>query len=74
MIKYLGGYHNVTKVLKMCISEKNAKKLLHFGNVCGSINKLSGRTECAPLAQLDRASGYGPEGRGFESLRAYQNR
>ena len=27
----------------------------------------------APLAQLDRASGYGPEGRGFESLRAYQN-
>ena len=27
----------------------------------------------APLAQLDRASGYGPEGRGFESLRAYQS-
>ena len=26
----------------------------------------------APLAQLDRASGYGPEGREFESLRAYQ--
>ncbi len=26
---------------------------------------------CAPLAQLDRASGFGPEGRGFESLRAY---
>ena len=25
----------------------------------------------APLAQLDRASGYGPEGRGFESLTAY---
>ena len=24
----------------------------------------------APLAQLDRAFGYGPEGRGFESLRA----
>ena len=22
-----------------------------------------------PLAQLDRASGYGPEGRGFESLK-----
>ena len=36
------------------------------------IMKLSGRTESAPLAQLDRASGYGPEGRGFESLRAYQ--
>ncbi len=26
----------------------------------------------APLAQLDRASGYGPEGRGFESLTARQ--
>ena len=25
---------------------------------------------CAPLAQLDRASGYEPEGREFESLRA----
>ena len=25
-----------------------------------------------PLAQLDRASGYGPEGQGFESLTAYQ--
>ena len=33
--------------------------------------KLSERTGYAPLAQLDRASGYGPEGRGFESLRAY---
>ena len=28
----------------------------------------------APLAQLDRASGYGPEGREFESLTAYQRR
>ena len=26
---------------------------------------------CAPVAQLDRASGYEPEGRGFESLRAH---
>src|ERR1035441_6908012 len=26
---------------------------------------------CAPLAQLDRASGYEPEGREFESLRAH---
>ena len=26
----------------------------------------------APLAQLDRVSGYGPEGRGFESLKACQ--
>ena len=29
--------------------------------------------EYAPLAQLDRAFGYGPEGRGFESLRARWN-
>ena len=34
------------------------------------MTKLSVRH--APLAQLDRASGYGPEGREFESLRAYQ--
>jgi hypothetical protein len=25
---------------------------------------------CAPVAQLDRASGYEPEGREFDSLRA----
>ena len=36
------------------------------------IIKLSAGTGDAPLAQLDRASGYGPEGRGFESLTAYQ--
>ena len=28
--------------------------------------------ECAPLAQLDRACGYGPQGCRFESCRAYQ--
>jgi hypothetical protein len=28
---------------------------------------------CAPLAQLDRASGYEPEGREFESLRAHHS-
>ena len=27
----------------------------------------------APLAQLDRASGYGPEGQEFESLRVYSS-
>ena len=26
----------------------------------------------APIAQLDRASGYGPEGLGFESLWVYK--
>ena len=52
---------------------KNAnlrKFLLHFVKRCGMITKLSMRH--APLAQLDRASGYGPEGRGFESLTACQ--
>ncbi len=38
--------------------------------LCAIISELSERH--APLAQLDRASGYGPEGRGFESLTAYQ--
>ena len=28
-------------------------------------------TRKAPIAQLDRASGYGPEGLGFESLWAH---
>ncbi len=28
---------------------------------------------CAPVAQLDRASGYEPEGREFESPRAHQS-
>ena len=28
----------------------------------------------APVAQLDRVTGYEPVGRGFESLPAYQNR
>jgi hypothetical protein len=27
--------------------------------------------KCAPVAQLDRASGYEPEGRQFESVRAH---
>ena len=43
---------------------------MHFKKHHAIITKLSVRH--APLAQLDRASGYGPEGRGFESLRAYQ--
>jgi hypothetical protein len=39
----------------------------------GSENRLntSSRSFFAPLAQLDRASGYEPEGREFESLRAH---
>ena len=48
------------------------KKLLHFRFGYAIINKLFGARQYAPLAQLDRASGYGPEGRGFESLTACQ--
>jgi hypothetical protein len=29
--------------------------------------------QCAPVAQLDRAPGYEPVGRRFESFRAHQN-
>ena len=46
------------------------KKSLHSRTTCVIITKSSVRH--APLAQLDRASGYGPEGRGFESLTACQ--
>ena len=52
--------------------KKKIKKSLHLKKSYANIIKLSERH--APLAQLDRASGYGPEGRGFESLRAYQEK
>ena len=47
----------------------NRKKGLHFLPRCANIAR---RLKNAPLAQLDRVSGYGPEGRGFESLKACQ--
>ena len=46
---------------KTCISIQSM--LLYFSTQ---------RVRYALLAQLDRASGYGPEGQGFESLRACQ--
>ena len=44
--------------------------------VCGldlnrKIGNLSVDGECGPVAQLDRALGFEPRGRGFESLRVY---
>ena len=54
------------------IFSKILKKGLHFCFPCGIITELSARQWYALLAQLDRASGYGPEGQGFESLRACQ--
>ena len=52
--------------------EKILKKGLQFIKSCAIITELSARQWYALLAQLDRASGYGPEGQGFESLRACQ--
>ena len=48
------------------------KKDLPFRTNCANIIKLSDERAHALLAQLDRASGYGPEGQGFESLTACQ--
>ena len=45
------------------------KKGLLFPSGCAILNE---RHRYAPLAQLDRVSGYGPEGQGFESLTACQ--
>ena len=44
--------------------------LLTIANVCGNIY----RVEYAPLAQLDRVTGYEPVGQGFESLAACQEK
>ena len=49
------------------------KRTCIFKTYVLSLGSSHERAVRAPLAQLDRASGYGPEGRGFESLRAYQN-
>ena len=43
-----------------------------FPAVIGSDVPAGNRVEDAPLAQLDRASDYGSEGQGFESLRAHK--
>ena len=50
--------------------------LWHFrGEEDFRYNQIHGRSvhSIAPLAQLDRASGYEPEGREFESLRAHHS-
>lgn len=39
--------------------------------VSGCLTVVSAVVTRAPLAQLDRAAGYEPVGRGFESLRAH---
>ena len=46
------------------------KVLAYFQDVCYYILALIARY--APVAQLDRVTGYEPVGQGFESLPAYQ--
>ena len=62
--------------VEFCAS-KNYLKNFHY-RYCFSLNYVLYYISClwghAPLAQLDRASGYGPEGRGFESLTACHSR
>ena len=73
--------HCPTRITHLRIAHKNTpkkffekilKKGLQFIKSCAIITELSARQWYALLAQLDRASGYGPEGQGFESLRACQ--
>ncbi len=54
-------------------SENTKKTLAFFNHLCYYIRAL-GRAWYAPVAQLDRVTGYEPVGRGFESLPAYQTR
>ncbi len=55
---------------------KILKKDLHFTKRCGRIYKRWRQTnlsvQYAPVAQLDRVTGYEPVGQGFESLLAHQ--
>ena len=50
-------------------ADKTSQTVDIFSAAQYNLNAPTGRV---PLAQLDRASGYGPEGRGFESLMVRQ--
>jgi hypothetical protein len=51
----------------------NAQNLRFCTSNMQSVCKRNLLSLCAPVAQLDRASGYEPEGREFESLRAHHS-
>ena len=53
---------------------KKFKKILDFISAMWYYTMAVLKSACALIAQLDRASGYGPEGREFESSSARQNR
>ena len=50
------------------LREYGGKTSIEGSNPSLSANKA---VRCAPVAQLDRVSGYEPEGRRFESFRAH---
>ena len=55
-----------------CIAEISAVvRIFIISDGVSAIIEISAACTIAPLAQLDRASGYEPEGREFESLRAH---
>src|SRR6202040_794016 len=51
------------------LSSLSAARCWTDGITCGKL--FASHAHGAPVAQLGRASGYGPEGRGFESPRAH---
>src|SRR5687767_6914482 len=60
------AYSQQGAALFRCQKAANARKSLHLEARCGNSGPPL-------LAQLDRASGFEPEGRGFESLGAGQS-
>ena len=67
-----GLFGSPGKLLGKNFSE-NRKKHLLFSASCAIISRRL-RVWYAPVAQLDRVTGYEPVGRGFESLPAYQEK
>ena len=53
----------------LLLPSRNAFVWLNFAAPCRNLSSPH-LPFCAPVAQLDRASGYEPEGREFDSLRA----
>ena len=54
-----------------CVGGTGVERFSYEGVVC-QINAIDAALRAAPVAQLDRASDFGSEGWGFESLRARQ--
>ena len=64
---------NSASAVKFGYPENFSQKRLDFsGRMCYNI-RVDGKTSNAPVAQLDRVTGYEPVGRGFESLPAHSD-